>query len=172
MKAVLYGTYPACELPRLKKFLHTRWELVTITDDAPARQKAVALADADALVASKYRVGDPRAPKLRLLQCSSTGTEKLDFHLLPPGCAVCNVFGHELGIAEYVMWAILDWSVDYRHIPSFLSTGTWSVDEWVSIPNHCEAFEKTIGIVGFGHIGREVARRAKAFGMKVISLFS
>lgn len=172
MKAVLYGTYPACELSRLKKFLRSAWDLVPITDEVPVREKSAALADADALIASKYQVNDPCAPKLRLLQCSSTGTENLDFHHLAPGCMVCNVFGQELGIAEYVMWAILDWSVDHRRIPPFLSTGTWSVDEWVSIPNHCEAMGKTVGIVGFGHIGQEVARRAKAFGMKVIALSS
>ncbi len=170
MKAVLYGSYPACELARLKKFLRTPWQLVAIMDEAPAKRKAAELADADVLVTSKYQTSDPRAPKLRLLQCSSTGTEGLHLQHLPSGCTVCNVFGHELGIAEYVMWAILDWSVDYRNIPSFLSTGTWTVDEWISMPNHCEAFEKTIGIVGFGHIGREVARRGKALGMKAIAL--
>ncbi len=170
MKAVLYGTYPACELPRLRKYLRSQWELAAIRDEAPVGEKAAALADATVLITSKYTAGDPPVPKLHFLQCASTGTENLDFSRLPSDCRVCNAYGHESGIAEYVLWAILDWSVQCRSIPPFLATGTWSVDEWVSVPNHGEASAKTVGIVGFGHIGREVARRARALGMKVVAL--
>src|SRR5437588_8439515 len=107
MKAVLYGTYPTTERPRIEKFITTPWRLVTLFDDAPMEARTAALVDADALVTSHYSKIDPPAPKLKLLQCSSTGVERIDLTRLPAGCPVCNLFGHEAAIAEYVVWAVL-----------------------------------------------------------------
>ena len=170
MKAVLYGAYPVCEHARLEKFLPSEWAIEPVPDSASPTEKKRQLADADVLVTSKYGCSDPPAPRLRLLQCSSAGIENIDVERLPPGCSVCNVHGHENGIAEYVIWAILDWSINFRGIPPFSSGGTWSIDEWISIPNHSEASGKTVGVVGYGHIGREVARRARALGLRVTVL--
>jgi hypothetical protein len=85
MKAILYGSYPASERGRIEKFLVTPWELVALLDEAPAETRARELADADALVTSRYGRNDPPAPRLRVLQCSSTGTERIDRAHLPLG---------------------------------------------------------------------------------------
>ncbi|MFN0315122.1 MAG: NAD(P)-dependent oxidoreductase, partial [Burkholderiales bacterium] len=44
----------------------------------------------------------------------------------------------------------------------------WS-GSYVCGPIHRELFGKTLGIIGYGHIGREVAKRAKAFGMRILA---
>jgi phosphoglycerate dehydrogenase-like enzyme len=170
MKAILYGSYPASERGRIERFLATPWELVSLLDEAPAQARARELADADALVTSRYGRSDPPAPRLRLLQCSSTGTERINRAHLPPGCALCNLFGHEIAMAEYVMWAVLDWALDLRNPAARFRDGTWTLDEWNGTPMHGEVFGKTLGIVGFGRIGREAARRAKALGMDIAAL--
>lgn len=170
LKAVLYGRYPACEISRLRKLLRTPWELDAISETTPGAEKILTFSDAHALITSSYKATDPVAPKLRLLQCASTGMENIELRHLPPGCIVCNAYGHEIAIAEYVIWALLDWSVGSRRIQPFMATGRWSVGEWISVPNHSEADGRTLGIIGFGRIGREVARRASALGMKIIAL--
>jgi phosphoglycerate dehydrogenase-like enzyme len=170
MKLVLYGSFPASEAGRIVRYLTSDWEIVPLVNAAPAEEKRESLADAEVMVTSVYRSRDPPAPKLRLLQCSSTGTERIDLGHLPPGCIVCNVHGHEIAIAEYAICAVLDWAIGYRSLAASFHAGAWTLAEWVDGPNHGEALGKTLGLVGFGRIGREIAIRAKALGMSVAAL--
>lgn len=170
MKAVFYGSYPAREAGRVAGFLATPWEIEVVFDEEPLNRAAAALSTADALVTSRYSRSDPPAPRIRLLQSSSTGTDRIDRAMLPAGCVLANLYGHEIAIAEYVICAVLDWSVQYRQLAKSFADGHWTLREWTEGPNHREAFGKTVGIVGFGRIGREVARRAKALGMTVHAL--
>jgi phosphoglycerate dehydrogenase-like enzyme len=128
------------------------------------------VADADALVTVRYAAGDPPAPRLRLLQSASSGTDRLDAGRMPAGCVMCNARGHEEAVAEYILWAVLDWSVEMRSPPAFFAAGEWSVDDWNTAPLHREAQRRTLGVIGFGQIGREAAKRARAIGMRVTAL--
>jgi phosphoglycerate dehydrogenase-like enzyme len=47
------------------------------------------------------------APRLRLLQSVAAGLDLLDTAAVPKGVTVCNVFGHEQPIAEYVIMTML-----------------------------------------------------------------
>jgi phosphoglycerate dehydrogenase-like enzyme len=170
MKLVLYGSFPASEADRIVRHLTSRWEVVPVLNEAPAAEKRQSLAGADVVVTSVYRSRDPPAPNLRLLQASSTGTDRIDLAHLPSGCIVCNVHGHEIAIAEYAICAVLDWAIGYRSLAAEFSEGTWTLAEWVGGPNHGEAFGKTLALLGFGRIGREIAIRAKALGMRVTAL--
>ncbi|HEX9322351.1 MAG TPA: NAD(P)-dependent oxidoreductase, partial [Xanthobacteraceae bacterium] len=58
----------------------------------------------------------------------------------------------------------------YRSLAASFRDGTWTLAEWVEGPNHGEAFGKTLALLGFGRIGREIAIRAKALGMSVTAL--
>ena len=49
-----------------------------------------------------------------------------------------------------------------------MRSGSWK-GSYLFGPTHDEVHGKTIGIIGYGHIGREVSKRAKAFGMNVIA---
>ncbi len=170
MRLVLYGSFPASEAGRIARHLTPDWQVVPVFNEAPAQEKRESLADAEVMVTSVYRSRDPPAPKLRLLQCSSTGTERIDLEHLPRGCIVCNVHGHEIAIAEYAICAVLDWAIGYRSLAASFRDGTWTLAEWVEGPNHGEAFGKTLALLGFGRIGREIAIRAKALGMSVTAL--
>src|SRR5260370_10512573 len=170
MKLVLSGSFQSSEAGRIARHLPSDWEMVPVFNEAPAQAKRESLADAEVMVTSVYRSRDPPAPKLRLLQCSSTGTERIDREHLPRGCIVCNVHGHEIAIAEYAICAALDWAIGYRSLAAPFHDGTWTLAEWVDGPNHGEAFGKTLALVGFGRIGREIAIRAKALGMNIAAL--
>ncbi|HXH57272.1 phosphoglycerate dehydrogenase [Iamia sp.] len=70
-----------------------------------------------------------------------------------------------LSTAEHTMAMLLSVA---RHIPQAhgaLVEGRWERSEWVGV----EMADKTLGIVGLGRIGKLVAQRASAFGMKIIA---
>jgi phosphoglycerate dehydrogenase-like enzyme len=127
-------------------------------------------ADADILVTNHWRAEYPPAPNVRFVQSVATGIELIDRAALPPGVAICNAFGHETAIAEYVLMTMLVWSHRFREIEGeFRTLSSWRAS-WVhSGPPHGEILGATVGIVGLGRVGQEVARRAVAFGCRVIA---
>jgi phosphoglycerate dehydrogenase-like enzyme len=80
---------------------------------------------------------------------------------------VCNCFGHEQAIAEYVMSALLARAIPLADADQRLRQGDWAY--WAGAPErvHDEIAGRTIGLLGFGHIGKAIAARAKAFEMQV-----
>jgi phosphoglycerate dehydrogenase-like enzyme len=134
-----------------------------------ARLAAVAPA-ADILVSNHWRADYPAAPKIRLVQSVATGTDLFDLPALPKGCTICNAFGHETAIAEYVVMAMLALHHRFFQISAeFRERGSWATS-WVEggVP-HGEVRGTTLGIVGYGRVGREVARRAASFGCCILA---
>jgi phosphoglycerate dehydrogenase-like enzyme len=124
-------------------------------------------ATADVIVGVKLGASQPVPNQLRLYHAPAAGTDAIDRSRLPPGSTLCNCFGHEHAIAEYVMTALL-----LRHVPipdadAKLRQGEWAY--WAGRPGalRTELGSQTIGLLGFGHIGKATAARAKAFGMRV-----
>jgi phosphoglycerate dehydrogenase-like enzyme len=154
-------------LDSVRCLLATRWQWV-VADHRDREAFAAALADADALISMTWSAAEPPAPRLRLLQLPGAGTDGVVADAVPARAWICNAFGHEIGIAEYVMAAILEWLIGVQRMHREFREGRW----WGSYlcgPRHGDACGKTLGIVGYGRIGREVARRAHAFGMRVIA---
>ena len=152
-------------LSLVPSFLDMPWDLEIVdVNDAPAFERA--LKRADAMVSMNWRWALPAQATLKLLQLPGAGTDEIDFLQLPAGITVCNCFEHEIGIAEYVLGTILEWSIGVRRLDDQFRRGSWA-GSYLLGPRHGEVFGKTIGIVGYGHIGREVARRARPFGMRV-----
>ena len=111
------------------------------------------------------------AHKLVLLQVSGTGTDEIDFESLPAQVVVANTFNHERSIAEWVLMAMLALSRQLLPSDRNLRMGLW--DSIFYDPNQ-ELYptlrQKTLGMVGFGHIGIEVAALARPFGMNVMAV--
>jgi phosphoglycerate dehydrogenase-like enzyme len=112
-----------------------------------------------------------QAQKLRLLQCCASGTDKIDRSALPAGTVLCNTYHHETSIAEHVLMVMLALSRDLLGADRDLRRGHWrsAVHDTDFTPHRLLA-GKTVGIVGYGHIGRSIALLAKAFSMRVIAL--
>jgi len=120
----------------------------------------------DALVSLRFGPEEAARFEPRLLHLPGAGADAVDFDLLGTGCTVCNVYEHEIPVAEYVLAAILNHVTGYPDmIGGFTSTGF--AKAYAARPQHGEIHGKTLGLVGYGHIGKLVAQRAQAFGMRV-----
>jgi phosphoglycerate dehydrogenase-like enzyme len=168
MKVVFLGRLAAGIAPRIIARLTTAPD-TEIVDDADAARLAAALAEADIAVGVSWRAGFPPSPRLRLLQCFATGVDRINLAAVPPGVTLCNVFGHEEPIAEYVMMTML--ALTHRLFHSVLSfrAGSWEAGLQGGGTRHGELLGKTIGIVGYGRIGRELAHRAAPFGVRLLA---
>jgi phosphoglycerate dehydrogenase-like enzyme len=112
-----------------------------------------------------------QAPKLRLVHAAGAGCDGIALDALN-GIPVCNVFHHERAIAEYVMMTILALERRLFQQDRDLRQGLWAGSCVQGPPLATEVIGKTLGILGFGHIGQQVARLAKAFDMEIRSLRS
>lgn len=124
-------------------------------------------AEADVIVGNKFNTSLPMPTRLKIFHVPAAGFDAIDLALVPASAVVCNCFGHEQAIAEYVMSAILARHVPLADADARLRQGDWKF--WAGAPErvHDEMAGKTIGLLGFGHIGKAIAARAKAFEMRV-----
>lgn len=110
----------------------------------------------------------PAIPNLKLFQIPWTGYDFCSPATMPKDVPVCNCFEHESAIAEYVLGGMLEMSLGLRLLDQKFRTGGWNGKSPGQNTSHGELRGHTVGIIGYGHIGFEVAKRAKAFDMRVI----
>jgi phosphoglycerate dehydrogenase-like enzyme len=114
-----------------------------------------------------------QAPRLRWVQLYSAGPDQiLDDPLFHTAVVFTTASGvHAINMAEYVLGIVLAW---FQRLPCLLEwqrRRRWPApQERDSMATRAELRERTIGIVGYGSIGREVARLATAFGMRVLAM--
>ena len=144
---------------------------VVVADEAAIVPR---LADADVLVSLAFtREMGAAARRLKLVQVPGAGLDRIDRSALPPGSALANVYGHETGMAEYVLGAMLALTRDFARLDKALRRGDWESQWAVGKPAPVpwpELAGKTLGILGYGHIGQAVARRARAFDMEICAI--
>src|SRR5262245_4420902 len=132
------------------------------------------LSEVDVLVALAFTRGIAAAGKrLTLVQVPGAGLDRIDRSALPAGAVLANVYGHEAGIAEYVIGAMLALTRSFCRIDSSLRRGAWESQWGVGgspPPPWPELAGKTLGILGYGRIGQALARRALAFDMAVCAI--
>lgn len=164
------GPHPVRNRDLLASKLDTGFVLDTwVVEDGDDALKE-RLAVSDAAVGMQWPNSFPPAPRLRLLQLPGAGFDKIQFNALPDACTVCNVFEHESGIAEYVLTVMLEWCTEVNRIDAGFRQGDWSRSTTLAGPPHGELRDKTIGLVGYGHIGQAIAKRALPFDTRVIAV--
>ena len=105
--------------------------------------------------------------RLQVVARAGIGVDNIDLDAATRvGIAVVNApTGNTVAAAEHTLALILTMS---RNIPlahKSLKEGEWRRSDFIGI----EVQNKTLGIVGLGRVGSEVARRAQSFGMRLIS---
>ena len=170
MKALFLGNVAADTANGIRDRLPPGLGVEILGDPEQLMRSPKAASGADILVTNHWRAEYPSAPRVRLVQSVATGIELIDLAALPSGVRICNAFGHETAIAEYILMVMLVWSHRFKEIEGdFRARSSWR-PSWVqSGAPHGEILGSTVGIVGLGRVGYEVARRAAAFGCRVIA---
>jgi phosphoglycerate dehydrogenase-like enzyme len=144
---------------------------VTVADEDDVVAK---LADVDVLVSMAFtREMGAAAGRLKLVQVPGAGLDRVDRTALPAGAWLANAYGHETGIAEYVLGAMLALTRDFVRLDASLRRGVWESQWAVGVappPTWPELAGRSVGIVGYGRIGQALARRARAFDMRVLAI--
>ena len=142
-----------------------------VTGTADAQADVGVLETADAILVALESVSGAaidQAKALRLIQAPSHGFDHIDIDAAATrGIAVCNVgtSGAEAGtVAEHAMLLMLACARRLVEAHDGIRNGDWPQITGSTM----ELQGKTLGIVGLGHIGREVAKRARAFGMSLL----
>jgi phosphoglycerate dehydrogenase-like enzyme len=143
-------------------------EIAVLPDALDSPGDRAAYAGAEAIIGTRFHAELPRPDALRLFQVPGAGYDAVDLAALPGTAVVCNCFGHEQAIAEYVMAALLARTVPLTDADARLRRGDWAYWAGAADRVHGELAGSTIGLLGFGHIGQAIARRAKAFEMQVV----
>lgn len=139
------------------------------TDDAAFRRE---IADADALITAYLRVDADLlsvAPRLKVVSINATGWDAVDLEAAARhGVGVCCVgeyCTHE--VADHTMALLLALYRGIKHYIRDVETN----HEWrfTSLETPHRLSEQTLGIVGLGRIGSDVAKKAKAFGLTVVA---
>jgi D-3-phosphoglycerate dehydrogenase len=142
-----------------------------LTPDQLTNGLATALSDADALIVrSAVDVNADMlrgANRLRVIGRAGVGVDNIDLDAATKaGIAVMNTPGaNAVAVAEHTIALMLALARHLCRADSTTRAGKW---EKKSLQG-TELRGKTLGIVGLGRIGMEVARRAKAFEMKIIA---
>ena len=167
MKLVVADDLPASALDLLRA---EGWEVDARTGRTPD-QLAGDLADSDALIVRSATTVTAQliaaAPRLRVIARAGTGVDNVDVPAASArGIVVMNAPGaNSISVAELAVGLILALA---RHVPAAdaaMKQGKWEKKKFLGE----EIREKTLGLAGLGRIGQEVARRAAAFGMRIIA---
>ena len=114
-----------------------------------------------------------QVPHLRWVHLYSAGADSIISNPLfeDTSIALTTSSGvHSINIAEYVLAAMLSWYHRFPQLQRWQQEKRWKTsydDQQESTPDELRG--KTLGIVGYGSIGREIARQAQAFGMHIVA---
>jgi len=136
-----------------------------------AGQLKAIIGDYDALIVrSQTQVGAEvieSGKKLKVIGRAGVGIDNIDVDAATKkGIVVVNApTGNTVAAAEHTIALMLALARNIPQANSHLKSGKWRRDEFVGT----ELRNKTLGIIGLGNVGSEVAKRAQAFEMRVIA---
>lgn len=133
------------------------------------------VAESDVIILNKIKVGRhnlPACKNLKLICETATGYDNIDLEYCKEnGIAVCNVVGYSTqNVAQLTLAMVMSLVCHLNEYNRLVTDGTYSRGKSANIltPVYHEIYGKTWGIVGYGNIGKQVARVAEALGCKVI----
>jgi len=108
-----------------------------------------------------------RATRLRVVGRAGVGVDNVDVAAATKrGIVVANApQSNVITAAEHTMGLLLALARNIPQAHASMTAGRWERSRFAGV----ELYEKTLGILGFGRIGRLVAARAQGFGMRVIA---
>jgi D-3-phosphoglycerate dehydrogenase len=168
MKLVVADTLPASAIELLRSV--PGWTVDARAQRTP-EQLASDLGDAEAIVVRSATTVDRKlidaAPNLRVIARAGTGVDNVDVDAATArGIVVMNAPGaNSISVAELTIGLMLSLSRAIPAADAAMKKGVWDKKRLTG----AELRGKTLGIVGLGRIGQEVASRARPFGMTLVA---
>ena len=142
------------------------------SNDAQVRER---VAGAEAVLLNKVNISRSiieSSPKLKIIALAATGSNNIDVVAARErGVAVCNIRGYcTVSVTQHVWGKILGLTHHLREYSTLATDGSWARNAQFTMLAHPirELRGRTLGVVGWGELGRGVAAVAESFGMRVV----
>ncbi len=168
MKIGVIGRYPFTKL--LRKTLNKKFTITHFKDFNSSNLRK--FKEIDVLISMTWgksvwggqkNKNIPETTNLKLIHLPGSGIDGIDFSLVPKGCKVCNVYEHQIPISEFIIASLLNWEIKLNNKINKFKSYSWEDSMLFSKNPHGELNNKKIAILGYGRIGKELAKKLKAF---------
>jgi D-3-phosphoglycerate dehydrogenase len=155
----------------LKLFQNEKSFEVVVKTKLPVEELKKQIADADACVVRSgttlTREVIEAAQRLKVIGRAGVGLDNVDLEAASKkGIIVMNTpGGNTISAAEHTFCLLMSLARSIPQADASMRRGEWERKKFMGT----ELYEKTLGVLGLGRIGTEVARRAQVFGMRVIA---
>ena len=146
----------------------------TVYDDTPGKEVSRRIEGCEFVYVNKVRITREiieRARSLRFIGLAATGVDNIDLDAARErDIAVCNIRGYcTRSVVEHVFAVLLQFTHSIGLYHASVRHGDWQEARNFCMLDHPirELSAMTLGIVGYGELGRGVAGMAEAFGMRV-----
>ena len=145
-----------------------RLEFIHISDDLDLKNKIREL-DILTTYSMSENIFLHASNKLKWIHFGAAGVEQSLFpSILKSKTIITNASGiHSEPVSEFTIGMILYLSKQFRGCENFKNNAKWT--QWKLAQKTIQLNGKTVGIIGFGKIGKSIAKKAKAFNMNVIA---
>ena len=157
-------------IEKIQSVIPDKWRYLAISEDTKeARLKVLGNANIALLMGAKL---DDRllklAPKLKFIQKMGAGVDNIDIQYCKNnkiGVARLNA-GNNIPVAEHTIMMMLAITRGLMHLDNRTRKGEW--DKELARGNSKQIYRKTVGIIGLGAIGRQVAKLLRAFDTDIV----
>ncbi|WP_210394897.1 2-hydroxyacid dehydrogenase [Motiliproteus sediminis] len=158
------------DLSPLKAVAAVEGHAKTSPEQVVARLDGAAVAIVNKVVLTRDTLA--RLPELRHICIAATGTNNVDLAAATElGISVSNCQGYgTASVAQHVMGLMLALATRLVDYHAAIGRGEWQRSDQFCLLNYpiLELRGKTLGVIGYGELGREVGRLAEAFGMQLV----
>jgi glycerate dehydrogenase len=166
------ATYGGVSLKRFTKKWQCTVHQITTPDETVARLAGHSIAVTNKVAIDGIVLNKPEARELKLIAVAATGTDIVDrAEAARHSVKICNVPGYATqSVAQFTIALILELAASAGKYSAAVKDGGWQKSPIFSLLDF-PAFElngKTLGVVGYGAIGRAVAQIARSFGMEIL----
>lgn len=143
--------------------------------ETTADQVAERVRDATIIISNKLSLGEPQlasAPHVRLIAIAATGSDCVNLNYCRSReIAVCNVRGYAVNtVPEHVLMLVLGLRRNLFAYRADVRRGLWNESKQFCLLTHelHDIRNSTLGIIGYGSIGRSMAKLGESVGMRVL----
>jgi len=144
-------------------------------DTTSAEQTANRISDAEVILTNKVVLDRQllsENPQIKYIVILATGTNNVDLNAASEfGIPVSNIVGYSTeSVAQHTFAVLLSLKRKLTEYRASVDSGEWSASPFFCLPVHSiqDLCGQTLGIIGYGTIGKRVHELAEAFGMNIL----